>query len=152
MIWIWKYFFSKVMSGFSEFCRQFFEFAFINVAEFNSISFSSSELFVRSCREYTIPEMFRLCLIELILLHLLLDNTTKKIPNSTLNRYGWCLSLAELLYRNNDDLSFFKEGLNNMNCSRILNYDKIQKLGYKTRMSNKTRMVRCDFYHPKTCV
>ena len=39
-----------------------------------------------------------------------------------------------------------------MNCSRILNYDKIQKLGYKTRMSNKTRMVKCDFYHPKTCV
>ena len=78
MIWIWKYFFSKIMSGFLELCRGFFHFACVNVAEFDSISFNCSVLFVRSRGEYTIPEMLRLCLIELILLHLLLGNTTKK--------------------------------------------------------------------------
>lgn len=88
MIWIWKYFFSKIMSGFLKLCRGFFHFSCVNVAEFDSISFNCSVLFVQSRGEYTIPEMLRLCLIELILLHLLLGNTTKKTPNTTLNRYS----------------------------------------------------------------
>ena len=78
MIRIWKYLF----------CRGSFHFACVNVGKFDSISFNCSVLFARSRGEYTIPEMLRLCLIELILLHLLLGNTTKKVPNTSLNRYS----------------------------------------------------------------